>query len=333
MGFTFNEFPWTKYYDSDLREVLKYMKEFASKLEEFQKVADKLLAIVNTEFPQLESRVTALENATSDIATIRQNLATAISNLSALTSKEQADVDALWAEVNRVASLMDSWQSDLAAIYTYVDSRLAVIRSDLETDLYMLKVALNKVNIELTDRIDKLSERVEYLIRHLATDVYNPVTHQRMSFDDNNKAVYVDLRDYGMTYGELAARQYTNKYIIDAEWRQRHYSTKGRRDVTHGATWLHSPLSGRWTSWAEALSHAIGWIVGSLTYAGLNAKQLTYLDLEELELTYADLILLDAAGGGGGGSQEPVYMSGALVVDGTGEPLTYGKLDRTVVTL
>ena len=331
MAFTFEEFPNSDFYNSDLRQILKYMREFEKKLTEFQELADKLLVIINEQIPSLESRVTSLENATSDIATIRENLADAINSLEALTSKEQADVDALWTEINRVAKLMDSWQSDLAAIYTYIDSRLAIIRSDLETDIYKLRVDVNKINIELSDRIDKLSDRVEYMIRHLATDVFNPVTHQRMTFDDNNKAVYIDLRDYGMTYGELSARQMTYGDVASAKWRQRHYSTKGNRDVTHAATWLHSPLSGRWTSWAEALSQAIGWIVGSLTYAGFNAKELTYQNLENLQLTYADLILLDATGGGGGGSQQPIYMSGALVVDGTGEPLTYGKLNRTQV--
>ncbi len=59
MGFTFNEFPWTKYYDSDLREVLKYMKEFESTLNSYESVIEELQEALS-EIDGYDARISAL---------------------------------------------------------------------------------------------------------------------------------------------------------------------------------------------------------------------------------------------------------------------------------
>ena len=58
--------------------------------------------------------------------------------------------------------------------------------------------------------------------------------------------------------------------------------------VTQSDVNLHSPISGRWTNWSEALSHAIGFIFGTINYGQLAEQEITYAQIESL--TYADLI-------------------------------------------
>lgn len=288
MGFTFEEFPNSDYYNSDLREILKYMREFETTITGYQEIIDELKNALDTTLPEMQSAIKALELATSDLDDIRQD----IIQLRADVNDNANNINEVWNVVNRLEAKVNNWENDLALVYRYIDTKTKLLETDFNTRLYNLRVAMNTKDIELQKQIDELRERVEYLIRNLSYDVFNPIDKKRISFDKNNAEVYVDLRDYGMSYGELAARQFTYGQIRDAKWGQRLFSTKGRRYVTHSATWSHSPLSGRWESWPQALSHVLGFCVGSLTNAQFASREYTNQDIEDMGLTFEELILL-----------------------------------------
>ena len=288
MGFTFEEFPNSDYYDSDLREILRYMRGFENSIKEYQTIIDEIRKTLDETIPDMQSAIQALQVAISDLDEIRANVA----QLRADVNDNANNINAIWDELHVLIDRVNSWDIAIAQIYRYIDNKIAVLEGNMNSKLYNLRVTMNRKDKELQDQISALSDRLEYLIRHLSFDVLNPIDKKRHTFDENNAMVYVDLRDYGMSYGELAARQITYGSLADARWRQRIFSTKGRRYVTHSATWLHSPLSGMWSSWAQALSHVLGFCVGSLTNAQLTAREYTNADIAEMGLTYEGLILL-----------------------------------------
>lgn len=288
MAFTFEEFPNSDYYDSDLREILKYMQEFEKTIAEYQNIINEIRQTLDSTIPEMQSAIQALQDATSDLDEIRTNIA----QLRADVNDNANNINAIWDELHELATKVGNWETTIAQLYRYIDNRIAVLESNMNIKLYDLRVAMNTKDIELQKQIDALSGRVEYLIRNLSFDVLNPIDKKRHTFDENNAMVYVDLRDYGMSYGELAARQITYGKLADARWRQRLFSTKGRRYITHSATYMHSPLSGKWSSWAQALSHVLGFCVGSLTNAQLTAREYTNADIADMGLTYEGLILL-----------------------------------------
>lgn len=283
MGFTFEEFPDADYYRSDLRAVLKYVREISNYIKNY----DDVIAELQTELQNIQglyTRVDNIENAISDLGTIRQNIA----NLSVAVNNLNNEDVVLQNQINDLRSQLSAIDSKFRDVYNYIDNQIASVNVNWYRKWLQLQNLINERYYELSNMFEHLEEMFQEVLENLSSDVYNPITDTRMSFDENNKRVYVDLRDDGMSYGELSARQFTYGYIRDAHWRNYLFSTKGRRYVTHSDQNLFSPISGRWTNWAEALSHAVGCIFKTITYGQLVVKAITYEQISSM--TYADLI-------------------------------------------
>ena len=283
MGFTFEEFPDADYYRSDLRAVLKYVREITNYIKNYDEVIAELQEQL-AGIQDLYTRVDSIENAISDLGTIRQELSTLFSDVQKLGNEDVV----LQTQINGLKSSLDGINAKFNDIYNYVDVSIASVDAKWYRKWLQLQGIINNNYLELLDLFNDLERRFEEVLENLSSDVFNPIKHERMSFDQNNLQAYVDLRDDGMSYGELAARQFTYGYIRDAKWRHRLFSTKGRRYVTHSDVNLFSPISGRYTNWAEALSQAIGFIFGTINYGELAEQEVTYAQMESL--TYADLI-------------------------------------------
>lgn len=283
MGFSFEEFPSSDYYDSDLREILAYIRKITNYIKSY----DEVIAELQTELQNIQglyTRVDAIENSISDLNVIRQNIA----NLSVAVNNLNNEDVVLQNQINELKSQLGSINSKFNDVYEYIDTTVASINANWYHKWLQLQNLINTRYYELFNMFEELEAKFNEVLENLSYDVYNPISTTRMSFDENNRRVYVDLRDSGMTYGELSARQFTYGYIRDARWRHRLFSTKGRRYVTLSDVNSYSPISGRWTNWSEALSHAIGTIFNTLTYGQLAVKAMTYSEIAEL--TYIDLI-------------------------------------------
>lgn len=339
MGLFSNKYPYTDFHELNLDWILDEMSTVTSKLEEIEALAEELKSEL-AKIDAFELRVDALEKATSDLATIRANINTLYSlcdDLKKVDESQEVKISDIYSKIadihSKIKSDYDDISNQFTAVYKYIDNKYEGVNIEWYQKYIQLQYLMNKLNTDLENKISDLSDKLDYYIAYATVDVFNPVAHKRLSFDDNNKQAYVDLRDLGMTYAELSARKLSFEKVKNAHWNYRTWATRGRKEVTHSDINLFSPISGSWTNWAEALSHAVGWFIGSLTYASFNHKEYTYQQLEDLNLTFTDLMLLDASGHETGATPEPIYMSGALIVDGKGEPLTYGKLNRTVETL
>lgn len=293
MAFTFEEFPNSDYYNSDLRRILTRLREIDTRIDSYDTTISELQEQLGN-ITGLYTRVSALEAATADLNAIRSSIRDITAQLTTLSNKEEQDFNFLYNLINDLNDRLTTLGTNIDGIYEYVDTSIARVEANYRIDLLRLQNLFNTISAELTTEMKEVRELIEELITHLSYDVYNPIDNARLTFDENNKQVYVDLRDDGMSYGELSARQFTYQYIADAQWTHRLFSTKGRRYVTHSDRNMYSPISGRWTNWAEALSHAIGTIFGSINYGQLASEDITYGQLSAL--TYADLIRISDRG-------------------------------------
>lgn len=283
MGYARDEFPNTSYYKSDLSEILAEMKEIQKNLSSY----DDVISELQTELQNIQglyTRVDVIENAISDLSIIRQNIA----NLSVAVNNLNNEDIVLQNQINELKSKLNDINDKFTKIYEYIDNEIASLDIKWYRKWLQLQNIINERYYELINLFENLEKTFQEVIKNLSHDVYNPISNTRMSFDENNKRVYVDLRDSGMSYGELSARQFTYGFIRDAHWRHYLFSTKGRKYVTHSDQNLFSPISGRWTNWAEALSQAIGSIFKTITYGQLAVQAITYQEMSTL--TYADLI-------------------------------------------
>lgn len=285
MSFTFDEFPEADYYRSDLRKILKYVRE----INEYIKNYDEVIAELQQQLANIQglyTRVDNLENAIKDLDSIRSDVSRLMSDVNRLKNTD----DVLQSEINDLRSSLQDIDRRFREVYNYVDISIAAVNARWYKKWLQLQSIMNTQYTYLLYLIDELEDKFNDVISKLAHDVYNPIAHERLTFDNNNRMVYTDLRDDGMSYGELSARRFTYEFIRDAKWTHRIFSTKGRRYVTHSDVNLYSPVSGRYTNWSEALSNAIGFIFGTITYNELAEQQVTYAQMESL--TYADLIRL-----------------------------------------
>jgi prefoldin subunit 5 len=283
MGFTFEEFPDADYYRSDLRAVLRYVREISNYIKNYDEVIaelqEQLISIQG-----LYTRVDNIESAISDLDSIRAELSTLFSDVQTLNNRDVA----LQTQIDSLKNRLDNINTQFNEVYKYIDVSIASVDTKWYRKWLQLQKLVNTSYLTLLYLFDDLESKFNDVLENLSSDVFNPIKHKRMTFDENNKQAYVDLRDDGMTYGELAARQFTYGYIRDAKWRNRLFSTKGRRYVTHSDVNLFSPISGRYTNWAEALSQAVGFIFQTINYGQLAEQEITYAQMESL--TYGNLI-------------------------------------------
>ena len=73
MGFAVDEFPFTSEYKSDLRDVLKYIRYIKDKIDTYDEIIAELKSALEN-IQGMDSRITALEIATSDLNDIRNHI-------------------------------------------------------------------------------------------------------------------------------------------------------------------------------------------------------------------------------------------------------------------
>ncbi len=272
MGFTFNEFPWSKYYDSDLREILDYMREFNKKLD----VYDEVIAELRKALENIDGygeRITALEQATSDLGSIRRRLTDLENTLDADVIRLQDQIDAISFEIGSI-------EDTIKGLKDYVDSKYNTIVVDMNNKIYQIYVDMFTLFNGLKERLIALAEAVS----KIDTSVYNPWSRvlTKESIQKNIDYTYADLADNvpnAMEYSELglSADDY-DEYELSAY----EYSVRGRK-------WLHldfvySPVYGFKQNISNVLTSIINFIQDTLT-----ATEFSELDLTADEYTALDL--------------------------------------------
>ena len=272
MGFTFNEFPWTKYYDSDLREVLKYMKEFESTLDSYESVIAELQEALS-EIDGYDARITALENATSDLASIR-------SRLTDLENTLDADVVYLQQQIDAISYTLGSLEDTISGLKDYIDSKYNTIVVDVNNKVYQVYVDMWTLFNGLKDRLIALAE----IVNNIDTNIYNPWARvlSKESIQKNIDYAYTDLADNVPTAEEYSELGISADDYGDYELSAYEYSVRGRK-------WLHldfvySPVYGFKQNVSNVLTSIVNFIQDTLT-----ATEYSALDLDADSYTALDM--------------------------------------------
>lgn len=272
MGFTFNEFPWTKYYDSDLREVLKYMKEFESTLDSYESVIAELQEALS-EIDGYDARITALENATSDLASIR-------SRLTDLENTLDADVVYLQEQIDAISYTLGSLEDTISGLKDYIDNKYNTYIVDVNNKVYQIYVDMWTLFNGLKDRLIALAE----IVNNIDTSVYNPWSRalSKESIQKNIDYAYTDLADNVPTAEEYSELGISADDYGDYELSAYEYSVRGRK-------WLHldfvySPVYGFKQNISNVLTSIVNFIQDTLT-----ATEYSALDLDADAYTALDM--------------------------------------------
>ena len=269
MAFTFNEFPWSKYYDSDLREVLEYMREFEKELKRYAEAIEQLEAAL--------PRITALENATRDLPTIRTNISKLQKDVSDLANMDAA----LQGQINRIKLEIVNIHNDIARVYGYIDSCILDLDTKWKIKLIQLQNIMNLKFIELTDAIEELSKRID----SIDTSVVNPwhSMEGRISNQRNVNYIYNELGDEILTAEQycrlgLSADDYS-EFDIDA----REYAEFGKTKLHF--YWVYSPTFGWRQEINNVLTSIVNEIMDTLTATEYSALELDADAYSALDLT------------------------------------------------
>ena len=279
MAFTFEEFPNSDYYRSDLRKVLEYMREFEKKLNEYDVVISDLQAEL-ARIGGLYTRVDALEQATSDLDIMRANIQLLTRNLETLSNKEQADFDNLQRQINTIWYDMSVFYDKLSELRSYVDLHDAMLEN-------LINKRFRELDKALSDAIVRIENQLEYInwrLDQIDTSVINPWHMElgRIDQDRNAKFVYKDLADNCLTAEEycklgLTADSYEELGITAYE-----YARYGKQR-TH-FFWVYSPVFG----WKQEISNVLTSIVN---YCKDTLTATDYTDLGMTADAYSSLRL------------------------------------------
>ena len=183
----------------------------------------------------------------------------------------------------------DSYDS----ILRLVDIKLATLKAELESALefetreriladYELGVRLERLALSTAEALEEFREE---LAKKEVTELYNPSAGRKLSLDANNRKLYVDLRDHGITYGQMLERPKTYGEI--AKFRFKDLALKGGEIFKYigGAI---SPITGKLELTRQSLSLLIGRVSGSYTYEDFESK--TFAELAALGYTYRQMM-------------------------------------------
>ena len=283
-------YPDTNLHELDLSWILHEVETLKSICEEIAKVVDELSPYVErfseleealhklqVDFYQLEQLVKTYDDAIASLKTSANLHSEQIAFIQAQLQLLEDDYEALFRLID-----IKNRQLELK-----IDDKLDAIIAEFHADDNILRLQIKQMKNLLQAEIDNLNERVTRLENDsFPVDVKNPITGTRLSFDENNTHVYVDLgrltraKDVEIFEANMTDEDINNLNLTDYE-----ASMFGGKYFYH-RFWTHSPLTGIYTSVHNCLSQLVGLILNSSTDAAIN-------NLAESDSYFNDLNLTD----------------------------------------
>lgn len=320
MAFTFEEFPNSDYYNSDLRQVLAYMRKFEKTLDEWEALALELqekLQILDS----FDGRIKTLEadnlvihdsinGILDDISSIRANITTIETDIKALQKEDlylQGEIDEINRKYSALATDVQSLHNDIRTLYNYVDAKCKSVESKL-ISLMDEKVATITLEFkEIQREIAELKKRVDAI----DTFVVNPWHWDmgKISLTTNNKLIYNDLADECLTAEEYGTLNLSAEDYAKFDLYARDYHEFGKKKLHF--RWVYAPIEG----WRQEISNVLTSIINNIK-GTLTASQYASLDLDADAYTLLDLTSEDYY------SYNPLRTSGYVMYDENATGLT-----------
>lgn len=246
--FSTHEFPHTRNYDSDLREVLYYMREFEEALNHFEEVIVGFEDAIK-DIDSMKAAIKALQDATADLNIIRN------------------DIDRLFKDTSTMADSIQSIKGTLVVL----DGRIGALKTYVDSENYRLSVEMQFHVIMLQNQIDELREA----IMRIDTSFVNP-WHQemgRVNLQDNVNFFYSDLADAIPTAEEYCRLGLTADEYAAYELPAKEYCLRGKKHLHF--YWVYAPVYG----WRQEISNVLTSIVNAIK-GTMSASEYSALDLD-----------------------------------------------------
>lgn len=254
-------------------EVIEELKPYIDRFSEFEEALRKL----QIDFYNLERLVKTYDDAIASLKTSANLHSEQIALIKVQLQALEDDYEALFRLID-----IKNRQLELK-----IDNKLDVIIAEFHSSDDILRLQIKQLKELLQNEIEGLNERLTRLEDDsFPVDVKNPITGTRLSFDENNTHVYVDLgrltrvKDVEIFEANMTDEEINNLNLTDYE-----ASMYGGKYFYH-RFWIHSPFTGVKTSVHNCLSELLGLILNSSTDEAIN-------DLAETDLYFNDLNLTD----------------------------------------
>lgn len=256
MGFTFEEFPDADYYRSDLRRILKYVREMNDYLKGIDEVIEELKEGI--------ADIAYLKECCSQV---RAQLILMDNNLASLNEKAE-DYE------YRISVL----ESEYVGIRSYVDDLFNILKAIHNEDFNLLLAKLNQAKLQLESEIDYLRWRIE----QIDTDVYNPWMDALVGPQKNEDFIFNHLADECLTASEYAGLSLTAEEYSSKKITSRGYQEFGKK-LLH-FYWVFSPVYG----WKQELSNVLC-SIANFAANTMSSDEYSALDLTADEYSALDL--------------------------------------------
>lgn len=199
MAFGIPEFPNSRYYDDDLRELLAMYKKLVedydsikTMIEESVRDYDSLIA----DNKEIHQRMTAIETAMSQlekkiIATIDSKLGSAVEHLESENQKLVSEVATYVANINM----------QINGLKTYVDKAINGIEKKLTNTTGVLKTYSDNGDKKVIEYVDEENARIEQQIKDIKIyqgDIIDPVDEQQKSIQDTANNMFYNLKSWAL---------------------------------------------------------------------------------------------------------------------------------------
>ena len=307
MAFTFEEFPNSDYYNSDLRQILKYMREFESKLDSYDTSIENLEEALES-IQDLYTRVSTLETTTSEIATIKTNITelqtyigTVESNLSTVNNTLTSADEHLQSQIDAIKLAMDTIEGEYSKIHSDVVALLEEYTLDIDTQFYELKKDLYLKLIVVEREMEELSKAFDAI----DTQAKNPWREDlgKVGLQQHLDFIYNDLADECLTSEQYCRLGLSADDYSEFDLSARQYTEFGKTKLHY--YWVYSPSEG----YRQDISVVLTSIMDSV-HGTMSADDYSALDIDADAYTALDISAFDYYGYGSTNGYLQLGMNG-----------------------
>ena len=290
MSFSIDEFPFSKNYDSDLREILVEMRKVISTVSAY----DDTIANLQTELNNISglyTRVSTIESAISDLGTIRSNISSLQTSLNSLRIKEGQDiqtvkniitnqVNLLQTQIDKLDTYTKRVNKDVTRLRAYMDSRYSALSAVVANNFTQTILKVEQIRSNMNAQLETMKAEIDAI----DTSAINPwhTLEGKISLANNLGHIYNELADEVLTATEYVKMGFTAEDYTLLDISARGYAEFGK-ELTH-FYWKYAPASGYRQDTNNVLTDAITFIERTMT-----ATEYTALDIEANDYTALDI--------------------------------------------
>lgn len=254
MGFTFEEFPDADYYRSDLRKILKYIRD------------------VNAYLKTLDDIITELQDGLKRLGMIEENVDYLLGCCAEVQSKLnyiEASVNTMQVDLDELTGIVNTIEISLNGVYDYINNKYNELLAIHDEDFYLLLEKLNQSTHQIFQDILELSRRID----GIDTTVYNSWVNRRMSWQENEDFIFNHLANECPTAEEYMSLELSANEYSALDITSRKYQEFGKKYLH--MHWVNSPVYG----WRQEINNVL------CSIANFAANTMSSNDYSALDLT------------------------------------------------